>query len=184
MNKLICQILICCYLLTIPSTGFCSQKEEQYYVLLLDGKRNGYAHYQRKVSGASAKSDEFTSFTFSRGGTIMKIEQSRSYVETIHGTPQSYFFSYKENKSETTVSGKIGPDNMIHAEQVMMNRPQDIRCEYPKGALMHEGLVQQKTKNIKAPDAGGASTGKKKIGPEAGTPGESAHISAGSIRGC
>jgi hypothetical protein len=35
----------------------------------------------------------------------------------------------------------------------MMNRPQDIRCEYPKGALMHEGLVQQKTKNIKAPDA-------------------------------
>ncbi len=126
-------------------------KEIEYAAILLDGKKIGHTIHTRKVEDSKVRTSEVMNMQISRSGITMKVSTSETCIETIKGEPIGFETEQVISGIKQTSSGTITPDGKIDLTVTMMGIPQKKTMDWPKGALLFEGmrLVELDRKLIK-----------------------------------
>jgi hypothetical protein len=114
-------------------------EEIEYYAVMMEGAKIGYAIHSRVEEGGQVKTTETLDITISRFGTPVSMKTVESYVETSRGEPIS--FSAEQNMAMMAVKmeGVVGKDGMIKVKTTMAGNVQESSMPWPSGALMAEG---------------------------------------------
>jgi transglutaminase-like putative cysteine protease len=129
----------------------------QYFAVMIDGKKIGHSHTTRKYSAQRVETSENLVITIQRAGMSMTVETVETTVETIDGDPVAFASVQDINGMKQTTTGQIGPDGKMTVSITSMGTNQRKVMDYPKGALMAEGLRQKHAKtNLKQGQTGSA----------------------------
>lgn len=118
-------------------------KEIEYYAVIMEGAKVGYASHSRSVENGQVKTTETLDVTIGRFGTPVSIKTSETCVETSKGEPIS--FSSEQDMGMMTVKteGVVGRDGMVKVKTnpgVPGGNVQESSFVWPKGAVMAEGI--------------------------------------------
>lgn len=123
------------------SSAYCSNlPDTEYYALMMDGKKIGYVESDRIVDGEIVTTIEKTNMTISRMGISLHINSSDISKETTAGKPISFESSANTSGMSTKTSGKFLKSGKIEISANVYGTVQNKTIDYPKGALMVEGL--------------------------------------------
>ncbi len=119
--------------------------ETEYFAVLMEGKKAGYAIHKRVVSEGKVTSSEELSLTMSRAGVSLTATMTAEMVETPDGKPLSFKIVQDLGIIKTEVSGTVQPDGKLALVNRSAGTEQKSIIDWPSGALMAEGarLLQE-----------------------------------------
>lgn len=126
--------------LVFAGTCFAGESEEEYFAVLMDGKKVGHGLQNRKVEKGLVTTTESMELTISRFGIVLNIKASETCKETLDGTPVSFetIENFSGNIKKTT--GRVtGPGKMEITSHVA-GSAQKRTVELGEDALMFEGI--------------------------------------------
>ncbi|MGA2172474.1 MAG: transglutaminase-like domain-containing protein [Sedimentisphaerales bacterium] len=123
--------------------GICIGAQTQnveYYAVLMDGTKVGYATHSRAVANGQVTTTETVDMKIDRAGVSLSISTTETCVETLKGEPIS--FSTEQNMGIGTmkIEGTVGKDGIVRTRTTGMGAVQDSNMTWSKGAVMAEGL--------------------------------------------
>lgn len=122
------------------STCLCAQPETQYLAILIDGQRCGYAVHNRVACEQTVRTTERVVLTVTRFGVPITVVTVETSIETIEGEPIGFEAIQDMSMWRTTISGTVSSDGKVKATSVTGQFKQEKTFDWPKGALMAEGL--------------------------------------------
>ncbi len=122
------------------SFQFCVFGEEQYLAIFIDGQRAGYAVHSRVVSEQEVRTTDTVMLTINRLGVPVTVSTAETSIETNKGEPIGFEAIQDMSMLRTTMSGTVSKDGTINVTSVTGQFEQQKSFEWPKGALMAEGL--------------------------------------------
>ncbi len=114
--------------------------EVDHYALFIDGHRCGYAQRTRQVDGNRVINSENIHFEIERMGTPISLDTTETAIETVDGKPLGFRAEQKMASMSMIEEGEILPDGTMKIVSTNAGNSVESRLEYPKGALMSEGL--------------------------------------------
>ncbi|MCK5000013.1 MAG: transglutaminase domain-containing protein [Anaerohalosphaera sp.] len=123
-----------------PAGSLKQESETEYLAVVLSGKKLGYSKHTRNVDGGRVITTEKIVLDLSRAGYPIKMSIDQSSIESIKGKPLGFNISSDMSGMIKSETGKINDDGTLEITTVMMGQEQKKTIQYPKGALMSEGL--------------------------------------------
>ena len=124
--------------------------EEQYFAILMDGRKVGHAIYDRKIQAEKVMTTEKATLTITRLGFPITIAITNTCIETGKGDPLGFEFEMDASGLASKVSGRVSPDGQLQLTQYSFGSEQKATRPWPEGALMSEGLrLLQMKKGLK-----------------------------------
>ncbi len=124
---------------SVPTSRASSDKQVQYYVLLLNAKKVGYLVHKRQVEGEKVTTTEMLEITMSRSKTPVTITEKDICVESSDGTPLSFQTFQSLGGATQQVEGTVegGKIRLLLNSGTAQTRQE---MPWPQGAMMPEGL--------------------------------------------
>jgi len=116
--------------------------QTEYYAVLLDGKKIGYAVEERLERDDRIKTGTTIKLTITRMGIPVTIEQRETHVETRDGRPLSFDTTQDMSVMRIVSRGTI-EGGVLTLTTTSMGQPQQQKMPWPKGAVLAEGLRLQ-----------------------------------------
>ena len=116
------------------------ETEKEYYGLFLDGKKVGHAIAIRAVEAEKVTTSEIMNMTISRGDVSMAVSTVETSIESPDGKAIGFESIQDISGMSQKVTGKINDDGKIEVTTTAMGMTQQQTIEFPKGAVMVEGL--------------------------------------------
>jgi len=132
--------LIGLWLLVVVACPVLAQDETEYYALLMEGKKVGYAIHTRAVRAGKVTTVDDVSITISRVGNPVTVAMTETSIETTDGKPLGFKAVQKLGAMTMTADGVVNPDGTIAVTNSSMGVQDKSTMPWPKGALMAEGL--------------------------------------------
>ena len=136
--KFVSGLLTACLFLSVFAGA--AQVETDYFAVLMNNSKVGYAVHSRSVEGVIVTTTDQMHLTISRGGVVLNIATSETYVETIEGKPLSFKTTENLGTMNKTVEGKITADGKLEVTTTQMGAAETKIMDYPAGALLTEGI--------------------------------------------
>jgi hypothetical protein len=115
-------------------------EEVEYYAVLMEGAKVGYATHSRVVVGQKVTTTETVSITINRMGTPLSIKTRESSVETTKGEPISFASEMDMGMGTSKTEGTVDRDGTVKVRTSTMGSVQETSLAWPEGAVMSEGL--------------------------------------------
>jgi len=123
------------------SQAYCLElPETEYYALMMDGKKIGYVESSRVVTDDIVTTADKTKMSIGRMGVMMTVTSTDTSVETTAGKPISFESLMDASIMKTRTTGKFLGNGKVEITSEQMGTIQKKTIDYPKGALMVEGL--------------------------------------------
>ena len=132
-------ILVCAVLITIvlPKLTF---GESEYFALFMEGKKIGHAIESRIEANGRVTTTEEMAMTLSRGDIPVTIQTKETAIETTEGKPLGFESEQNLSFMAMKMSGVINEQGMVDLTITATGAVQKQTIEWPKGAVMAEGL--------------------------------------------
>jgi hypothetical protein len=140
-------------LIVSQSAAWAVAAEVEYYSVLMEGAKVGYATHSRiekdgpasPESGLASRGRQVTTtevmdMTMHRMGTEMITKTREECVETTKGEPISFVSEQAIGMGVMKTEGKVGKDGMVQVKISGAGAGQDRSFSWPKGAIMAEGV--------------------------------------------
>jgi hypothetical protein len=114
--------------------------ETEYYALLMEGKKVGYAIHTRDVQEGKITTTDDVSVTISRLSIPVTVAMAETSVETPQGKPLSFKAEQRLGAMTMNVEGVVNPDGTVDVTNSSLGVAQKSKMDWPKGAVMAEGL--------------------------------------------
>lgn len=115
-------------------------EDAEYYAVLMEGAKIGYATHSRQVSGGKVTTTEVVDVTISRMGISLQTKTTEICVETTKGEPVSFACEQGMAMMVMKTEGAVGKDGMVKIRTSGAGEGQDNSFPWPQGAVMAEGL--------------------------------------------
>jgi hypothetical protein len=122
------------------SVVWAGESETEYYGLFLDGKKVGHAIAIRAVEAEKVTTSEIMNMTIIRGDVSMLVSTVETSIESTDGKPIGFESIQDISGMSQKVTGKINDDGKIEVTTTSMGMTQQETIDFPKGAVMAEGL--------------------------------------------
>jgi intracellular sulfur oxidation DsrE/DsrF family protein len=136
--RFVVSVLIACLLLSAFAGA--GQVETDYFAVLMNNSKVGYSVHNRSVEGNLVTTTDQMHLTISRGGTVLNVTTSETYVETTEGKPLGFKTTEDLGIMNKTVEGKITPGGKLEVTTTQMGAAETKTMDYPAGALLSEGI--------------------------------------------
>jgi hypothetical protein len=111
--------------------------ETEYFALLLDGKKVGYAIQNRIVEGQKVTTSIDLKITLNRAGIPVSIQTKADTFETTDGKPLGFELEQNLGLMVTKTTGTINEQGKL----IVKTGQQEMEYDWPDGALMSEGML-------------------------------------------
>ena len=126
-------------LLLLPTFATAKPASEQWFTVLLDGRKIGSFVSTRDVRDGVVSTRQHLLIEFDRAGTRIAMGSRESSVESIDGTPISFSSTASLGGGETQTEGRVA-DGIMHLRINHGGGWEERTAAWPQGALMAEGL--------------------------------------------
>jgi len=138
-NGFLSVLMVCLFAaLAVPAIA-AAETETEYMAVLVEGQKIGHAVRTRAIEDNKVITTEDLSVTLARGGMVLKVKTHEKHIETPDGQPLGFemvtLYSGIEQKTTGTVS-----DGQVKISQLIAGHQVDKMTDWPKGALLFEGL--------------------------------------------
>lgn len=125
--------------LLVPMLAQASPAKEQWFSVLLDGRKIGSFVSTRNVANERVTTQQTLHIEFDRAGTRITLGNSETHVETTQGKPIAFSAIAELSGSETRIEGQV-TDDIMHLRTRNGDAWQERDANWPQGALLAEGL--------------------------------------------
>ena len=130
-------VLLVLTTITLPTAALA---QTEYLAVFMEGRKVGYAIQSRDVANGKVTTTEDVSMTISRGGMQMAIKMTETSIETADGEPLGFMAVQNISMMETKTVGVVNKNGTMDVTVFSMGGQQKDTREWPKGAMMAEGL--------------------------------------------
>jgi hypothetical protein len=142
-------LMLAFVLLTAVRTAH-SVDETQYFALFLEGKKAGHAIHSRCESGGKVVTTQQVSLTAQRLGVPLTVNMKEEHIESKDGKPIGFGVVQDLGIVKMEVEGTVKETGLLEVKTKLMGAEQQVTLEWPRGAVMAEGLrLLQKKKGLK-----------------------------------
>jgi transglutaminase-like putative cysteine protease len=117
-----------------------AQEEANYYAIMVDGKKAGYAIQRRGVADSKVTSTEEFHVSINRMGLPITLDVIQTSVETADGKPLGFEASQSLSLVTTVIKGQVRPNGTMEVVTRSMGSELKTEPNWPAGAVMSEGL--------------------------------------------
>lgn len=125
--------------LVLPLLAQARPAAEQWFSVLLDGRKIGSFVSSRTVEDKRVTTHQDLRIEFDRAGTGIALGSSETNVESTDGKPLAFTSIARLSDSETRIEGKVA-DGTMHLTVHNGDSTEERTAPWPTGALMAEGL--------------------------------------------
>ncbi len=133
-------ILGICLVLTAAGPAQTASDETQYFALFIEGKKVGYAIQNRVVAEGKVTTTEQVNLTVSRLNMPVTMNTTETSIETIDGKPLAFEAMQDLSMMMIKIIGKVQKNGKADITVTSMGAEQKSTIEWPKDAVMAEGL--------------------------------------------
>jgi len=133
-------ILGICLVLTAAGRAQTASDQTQYFALFMEGKKVGYAIQNRVVAEGKVTTTEQVSLTISRLNMPVTMNTTETSIETIDGKPLAFESLQDFSMMMIKITGKVNKNGKADITVTSMGAEEKSTIEWPKGAVMAEGL--------------------------------------------
>jgi len=126
-------------LLLLPALAQAAPPVEQWFTVLLDGRKIGSFESRREVRDGEVVTAQTLDVELDRAGTRVALRSAEISTETADGKPLAFRSLSKLSGSETTIEGTVRGGE-IHVVTRSGGSARQRRMPWPAGALLPEGL--------------------------------------------
>ena len=126
-------------LLCMPLLGQARPPEDQWFSVLLDGRKIGSFESTREVRGAQIVTMQKLDMVLDRAGSHVALSNAESSTETDDGKPLAFRSVSQLSGSETIIDGQLR-DGTVDVTTQSAGTRQSRQMPWPRGALLPEGL--------------------------------------------
>lgn len=125
-------------LLLLAAVAQAAPPEQQWFTVLLDGRKIGSFESMRKVTAGRVQTTQSLDISLERAGITIALRNSESATETLDGKPLAFSSSASMSGIETRIEGRID-NGQIQATTQVGGASQQRSLPWPSGALLPEG---------------------------------------------
>jgi hypothetical protein len=114
--------------------------ETEYFAVFMEGKKVGHAIQSRIVADGKVSTTEEVSITISRAGVPVTMNMAETSIETTDGRPLGFESVQNLGIMTMKVAGTVSTQGTAEVTVTSMGAEQKNTMEWPKGAVMAEGL--------------------------------------------
>ena len=111
-------------------------EETEYFALLMEGKKVGYAIQRRDVEGDKVTTSVELKITLSRTGIPVSVQTRAITIETIDGKPLGFELEQAMGIMATKTTATIDEQGKVKVK----TGQQEVEFDWPDGAVMSEGM--------------------------------------------
>lgn len=124
-------------LLALACTAHAAPPAQQWYTVLLDGRKIGSFQSTRTIRGDQVQTTQTLDIKFDRAGISIGLRNSESSTETLAGKPLAFSSTASMSGIETRIDGRVA-DGRIEATTAVGGVTRKRELPWPEGALMPE----------------------------------------------
>ena len=133
-------LITCCAVLLLSNWSGAQEGETEYFAIFMEGMKVGHAIHSRIAAEGKVTTTEEVSITMSRTNVPVSMRVTETSVETTDGRPVAFEVVQDFSMMSMKVSGTVDEQGMVHMTTTTMGAEQKSSFEWPRGALMAEGL--------------------------------------------
>jgi len=133
------RVWVCFFSVVIGWAGIAAA-ETEYLAIFMQGKKVGHAIQKRTVAEGKVTTVEDVNITISRIGIPVSMQTTETSIETLEGKPLAFESVQGLSGMAMKISGTIDEQGMVEVTTDSMGQRQKSTMEWPKGAVMAEGL--------------------------------------------
>ena len=126
-------------LLALPLVAQAKPPAEQWFTVVLDGRKIGSFESTREVRGAQVVTTQTLDMVLDRAGSHVALSNAETSTETIDGKPLAFRSVSQLSGSDTIIEGRLD-DRTIAITTHSVGATQHRRMPWPRGAVLPEGL--------------------------------------------
>lgn len=126
-------------LLLLPLCAHAAPPVEQWFTVLLDGRKIGSFESQREVREGAVMTRQTLDLVLDRAGSPVALRSTETATETIDGKPLAFGSASKLSGSESVVEGRVRDGN-VEITTRNGGETRQRRMPWPTDALLPEGL--------------------------------------------
>lgn len=150
MSKRIALIVIILGLMALQASAAEKEQATDYLAMMLNDQKIGYIANTRSVADGKVTTTVKVVISIARGEVALTVTQIEKTVETVDGKPLSFESVTDMGIARTVASGTIDASGKLHLELTQAGKTTQRVVDYPKGALMPEGLdLETKRRGLK-----------------------------------
>ncbi|MCP4609371.1 MAG: transglutaminase domain-containing protein [Planctomycetes bacterium] len=112
------------------------EDETEYFALLMEGKKVGYAIQRRDVEGEEVTTSVELKVTLSRLGVPVSVKTRAKTIETIEGKPLGFELEQAMGIMATKTTATVDEQGKVKVK----TGQQEVEFDWPDGAVMSEGM--------------------------------------------
>ena len=125
-------------LLLLPAFALAAPPQDQWFTVLLDGRKIGSFEARREVRGGEVHTTQTLEITLDRAGTRVALGSTESSVETPDGRPLAFSSSSRLSGIESRTEGVVR-DGRAEVTTATGGASQQRSLPWPVGAVLAEG---------------------------------------------
>jgi hypothetical protein len=126
-------------LLVVAPIAHATPPADQWFTVLLDGRKIGSFESRREEQGANVVTLQKLDMVLDRAGSHVALSNAETSIETSDGRPLSFRSVSQLSGSETTIEGTLR-DGMVDVVTHTGGNQQKRRIPWPNGAVLPEGM--------------------------------------------
>jgi len=131
--------LLALFIAALPLAASAAPPEDQWFTVLLDGRKIGSFEAKREVRGREVHTTQTLEIELERAGVKVALGSSESATETVDGAPLAFASTSRLSGSETRIDGRVR-DGSIDLDTTTGGATQHRKMPWPAHALLPEGL--------------------------------------------
>jgi len=145
--------LFAALLCLLPLCAVAAADEDIWMSVQLDGRKIGQMHTLREVRGERVVTTQTLDVELDRAGTKMKLSTREIDTETADGKPLAFESRTLASGNSSHIRGRAGPDGKFDIETEVGGAKQTHVIDWPKNALLAEGMRLAEQRSGLAPGA-------------------------------
>lgn len=125
--------------LLLPLAAHADSAQEQWFSVVLDGRKIGSFESSRQISESSVTTRQHLAIEFDRAGTPISMSSTETSEESVTGQPRAFGARSMLSGSETLIEGRVNGDR-IEVRMRNAGEWQERELAWPKDAALPEGL--------------------------------------------
>lgn len=126
-------------LLLLPICAHAAPPAQQWFTVLLDGRKIGSFESQREVRDDTVVTTQAMDLVLDRAGSHVTLRSKETATETRAGKPLAFTSVSKLSGSDTTIEGRVR-DGKIDVDLSTGGETRKKQIAWPSGAMLPEGL--------------------------------------------